>query len=47
MIIPLMQEKNPKSLNLAQPSPSSDHHEQGGLPSNKHVAIVLRMDFLP
>ena len=25
---------------LVEPSPSSDPHEQGGLPSNKHVTIA-------
>ena len=29
---------------LEDPSPSSDPHEQGGLPSNKHVTIALIMD---
>ena len=27
-----------------KPSPSSDPHEQGGAPSNKHVNIALIMD---
>ena len=29
---------------LVEPSPSSDPHEQGGLPSNKHVTIALLAD---
>ena len=36
-----------ESLKLVEPSPSSDSHEQGGLPSNKHVTIALITDFLP
>ena len=45
MIIPLTQEKN-QSLKLVEPSSSSDSHEQGGLPANRHVTIALIMDCL-
>ena len=37
--------KEAHHLKLNEPSPSSDSHEQGGLPTQEQVTVALIMDF--
>ena len=44
IIIPVTWQRN-QILNLVEPSPHSDSHEQGGLPSSDQVTVTLIMDY--